>query len=93
MASVIIPCSLDRIRRVKSKKIVDDFRDTDLPRAEVDVSKTGRDFQQVYSALFMYVKKHPELEVELVREDGNIVLYRSVIGTDSTICDKGVDDR
>ena len=78
------------IRRVKSKKIIGDFLLMGVPRAEVDVSATGRDFQQVYSALLMYLRRHTELEVELVREDGAIVLYNNCIGKGGPVCDKGV---
>lgn len=57
-----------------------------IQKGQVDVEKTGRDFLQVYNALFTYVKNHPELGVSLAREDGNIILYRGVVGEDSTLC-------
>lgn len=85
ITSVLIPCSLDVIRRIKSKKIIADFVLMGVPRAEVDVKATGRDFQQVYSALLMYLKRHTELEVELVREDGAIVLYNNSVRTGGSV--------
>lgn len=59
----------------------------------VDVEKTGRDFTQVYNALFTYVKNHPELGVTLAREDGDIVLYRSAIGENSAVRSEGLGPR
>jgi hypothetical protein len=90
MVNVVIPCTLGLMRRVKSRTIVRNFLDMNIPKGMVDVNKTGRDFIQVYNALFTYVKNHPELGVTLAREDGDIILYRGVIGTDSTLCGEGM---
>jgi hypothetical protein len=89
-SKLIIPY-LQMPKRAKSPDIVDCFIKAGAPRGVVKVENTGRDFDSVYSALFMYLKSHPELEVTLVREDGDIVLYRRVVGEDSTICDAGLD--
>ena len=85
MGNVIVPCLTNMLRRVKSPRIVSDFLATGEVKGRVDTGQTGRTFDQVYAALHVYLKQHPELQVELAREDGDIFLYRSDVGTDRTL--------
>jgi len=49
------------------------------PSNRVDINATGRDFTTVYNSLYTYLKNHPELGVSLVREEGELVLYRDTV--------------
>jgi hypothetical protein len=85
MGSVIIPCTVNFLRKVKSKRIVKDFLVKNVQRATVDVEETNREFTTVYTSLFQYVRNHPELGVTLVREEGDIVLYNDSLREDSSL--------
>ena len=64
---------------MKSKQIVEDFLQTGAPSNRVNVDATEREFTTVYNSLYTYLKNHPELGVSLVREQGELVLYRDTV--------------
>jgi hypothetical protein len=77
MTNVLLPWKWRR--KIKSKQIVEDFLKTGAQSNRIDVKATERDFTTVYNSLYTYLKNHPELGVSLVREEGELVLYRDTV--------------
>jgi len=77
MTNVLLPWKWKK--KIKSKEIVEEFLKLRTPSNRVDINATGRDFTTVYNSLYTYLKNHPELGVSLVREEGELVLYRDTV--------------
>jgi len=77
MTNVLLPWKWGR--KIKSKQIVEDFLKANIQSCRIDIEATGRDFTTVYNSLYTYLKNHPELGVSLVREQGELVLYRDTV--------------
>lgn len=73
---VLKPVDLKDISRVSSKELVKMFLDSDLEAAEIDASATGRDIDNVYTALTMYLKNHPGLGVQIKAISGKMFLIK-----------------
>ncbi len=63
-------------KKVRSKDIVTEFLKSGVSSGKVDVQSTNRPINNVYTSLFTYVQRHPELGVEVRLVDGSIMLYR-----------------
>jgi hypothetical protein len=74
--TILSPSNLPR--RIKSRKLVQTFIESNEQKSVVNVEETGRDKTNVYVSLNQYLSKHPEFGVGVQLEDGNIILYRSV---------------
>jgi len=71
---VVVPTGV--AKKVRSKEIVAEFLKSRATSGTVDVQSTNRPINNVYTSLFTYVQRHPELGVEVRLVDGSIVLYR-----------------
>lgn len=63
-------------KTVGSKRIVEAFLQQPEPQVEVDIEATGRDAQNVYVALGMWLTRHPELNVEVRFHEKHVLLVR-----------------
>lgn len=67
---------VDEFRIKGSKDIVDAFIESNLKQCEIDVSATGRDANNVYMALGLYLKRHPILRVKVITREDRVFLIR-----------------
>jgi hypothetical protein len=71
------PTKIALLRKVEgSKKIVEAFLTQPDPQVEVNVEATGRETQNVYVALGMYLSRHPDLNVEVRYHEKKVYLVR-----------------
>lgn len=63
-------------KKVRSKDIIATFLQSGASSGEVDTQSTNRPVSNVYTALLTYIRRHPELDVEVRLVDGRIILYR-----------------
>lgn len=73
---VLTPVNLKDIKKLSSKDLVDMFRESNLEAAEIDAESTGRDIDNVYSALTIYLKNHPESGVKVTQSGGKLILMK-----------------
>lgn len=84
MITLIRPKDIFTTIKIGSKDIVNTFLSHKVDAAEVDASITGRNPTNVYTALFLYVRNHPELGVRVKLVEGKIMLYRVRNGSSRT---------
>lgn len=73
---VLTPVNLKDVRKLSSKDLVEMFRKSNLEAAEIEADQTGRDIDNVYSALAIYLKNHPELGVKVTQSSGKLILMK-----------------
>ena len=76
MESFIKPIKIGSLRKINSEMIVNAFLEQPDPEVEVIAESTGRDFQNIYVSLKMYVKRNPTLNVEVRMSEKRIILSR-----------------
>lgn len=59
-----------------SKEIVDEFLASNLVRCIVDTKGLDRKPNSVYVSLRQYVAKHPDLQIQVTLQDGQITLIK-----------------
>jgi hypothetical protein len=71
------PTKIPLLKKVEgSKRIVEAFLTQPEPQVEVNIEATGRETQNVYVALGMYLTRHPELNVEVRYHEKKVYLVR-----------------
>jgi len=73
---VLTPVDAKDLRKISSKDLVDMFVDADIEAAQIDVTETGRDIDNVYTALTVYLKNHPNLGVRVTQSGGKLFLMK-----------------
>lgn len=76
MIPLLRPRSIRNALKASSKEIVEAFLAIEADAAEVDTIVVGRKHVNVYTALYFYVRNHPELGVKVKQVGGKIMLYR-----------------
>ena len=76
MEQFIKPIKLGSLKKVNSKMIVDAFLMQSEPEVEVITESTGRDFQNIYVSLKMFIKRNKELNVAVRMSEKRIILSR-----------------
>lgn len=76
METFIKPIKLGSLKKVNSKMIVDAFLSQPEPEVEVITESTGRDFQNIYVSLKMFIKRNKELNVAVRMSEKRIILSR-----------------
>ena len=76
MIPLLRPRSIRNALKANSKEIVDAFINIDAEAAEVDTIVVGRKPVNVYTALYFYVRNHPELGVKVKQVGGKIMLFK-----------------
>jgi hypothetical protein len=77
-APFIKPITLGSLRKIDSKRIVNAFLEQAEPEVEVITTSTGREFQNVYVSLMMYVKRNKDLRVAVRMSEKRIILSRVI---------------
>jgi hypothetical protein len=72
----IKPIKLGSLKKVNSKMIVDAFLVQSEPEVEVITESTGREFQNIYVSLKMFIKRNRELNVAVRMSEKRIILSR-----------------
>lgn len=73
----IKPIKIGSLRKIDSKKIVNAFLEQPDPEVEVITESTGREFQNVYVALKMFLKRNADLGVSVRMSEKRIILSRT----------------
>lgn len=76
MIPLLRPRSIRNALKANSKEIVEAFLAIEADAAEVDTIVVGRKHVNVYTALYFYVRNHPELGVKVKQVEGKIMLYK-----------------
>lgn len=76
VAELIKDSNLQSLKVRGSKKIIDEFLARGKPQGEIDIAATGRDANQVYMAMGLYLKRHPELRMRTVLRGDKVFLFQ-----------------
>jgi len=83
VVTLLRPRSIRNTIKASSKEIVEAFLRINEDAAEVDTLVVGRKAVNVYTALYFYVRNHPEFGVKVKQVGGKIMLYK-VLSDDTT---------
>lgn len=76
MIPLLRPRSIQNALKANSKEIVEAFLRLETEAAEVDTVVVGRKPVNVYTALYFYIRNHPEFGVKVKQVGGKIMLYK-----------------
>jgi len=66
----------EEIPKLSSRDLVNEFLRNDEPAMKVEIEKTGRSPDSVYTSLLVYLKRHVEIDVSVKLVEGDIILFR-----------------
>ncbi|MFA6771846.1 MAG: hypothetical protein WCS74_04290 [Dehalococcoidales bacterium] len=73
---ILKPVDLKDLQKLSSKELVDMFITSGHDAAEINMDQTGREIDNVYSALLIYLKNHPDVDVRVTQSDGKLYLCK-----------------
>lgn len=76
VAELIKDSNLRSLRVLGSKRIIEEFLASGKPQGEIDIAATGRDANQVYMAMGLYLKRHPALNIRTVLRSDKVYLIK-----------------
>ncbi len=76
MDNLLIPTSIDGLKKIMSQDIVETFLKSQLPAAEINTDVTGRPAFSVYASLKIYLRNHPEHRVSAKIVGGKLMLIK-----------------
>jgi hypothetical protein len=76
VAELIKDSNLQSLRVRGSKKIIDEFLTRGKSQGEIDIAATGRDANQVYVALGLYLSRHPEYRTRVKLMGERVFLFQ-----------------
>jgi hypothetical protein len=62
---------------VRSRQMIEEFAASNLAEGLVDVDKTGRTEENIYSALHAFLRRNPQYNITVRLHKGSVVLVKN----------------